>query len=292
MKDELLFNDRYDELGQLLKDPHKKSRHDIWLWLYLDNHNARFPPASCNGLTMRDEIAKFLKHKPAVLKKIASKKDEALVPDAHLEWIGEGARQYRWLLGKIEDITGASPSWGQPHSLVHLTGRNHLIAMLDLWSVDLENKADQIERLRNQWLRHKAKDSDFEWFKDKKEGLQRCRCAREWLEKNPINILKSQPPISNYEELLMYFDELGPGHNEKKAIIEKIKKRWHRKQFNVREADKKQVNVMLSKTVIILLDELAKKHNLKRGKVLEQLIEMESSQSRIVRAQASLTEAR
>jgi hypothetical protein len=43
------------------------------------------------------------------------------------------------------------------------------------------------------------------------------------------------------------------------AIIEKIRSRWHRKRFDVRTADKKQVNVLLLKTAITLLDKLTKK---------------------------------
>ncbi|MNI97220.1 hypothetical protein D3C73_1558260 [compost metagenome] len=74
----------------------------------------------------------------------------------------------------------------------------------------------------------------------------------------------------------MYFDEAELGRNELKAIIQTIKKRWNRKQFDERTADKKQVNVMLSKTAIELLDTLAKKHELKRAQILELLITTES----------------
>ena len=262
-----------DKLSQLLTGPRQTTRHDIWLWLHLDDYeNAGFDPAACNGITMRDTIAGFLKKNPDNLQTINLKKDQFLIPDIYLKWIEEDERQYQWLLGRIKKITESR----LPRGLVHLTGRNHLIAMLDLWNVEIGKKASEIQRLRDHWLSHKAKDWDFEWFEDKKDGNKRCKCAWEWLEKNPSSIFKRPPSISNYKELLMYFDEAEHGPHEQKAIIQGIKKRWSRKQFDERAADKKQVNVMLSKTAIELLDTLAKKHELKRAQVLEILITTES----------------
>ena len=266
-----------DELSQLLNEPRQNTRHDIWLWLYLNQHKrARFDASTCNGSTMRDEIARFLRRKTENLKDIASQKDRFLVPHDYLKWIEGDERQHRWLLRRIEELTELRPTQGLPSGLVRLNGRNHLIAILDLWDVDIAKKADEIERLHNRWLRHKAGDRAFEWFEDKKDGLKRCKCAWEWLEKHHVSIFKSQLPINNYKELLLYFDEAELGRNEMKAIIQTIKKRWNRKQFDERTADKKQVNVMLSKTAIEILDTLAKKHELKRAQVLELLITMES----------------
>ena len=266
-----------DELSQLLNEPRQNTRHDIWLWLYLNQHKrARFDASTCNGSTMRDEIARFLRRKTENLKDIASQKDRFLVPHDYLKWIEGDERQHRWLLRRIEELTELRPTQGLPSGLVRLNGRNHLIAILDLWDVDIAKKADEIERLHNRWLRHKAGDRAFEWFEDKKDGLKRCKCAWEWLEKHHVSIFKNQLPINNYKELLLYFDEAELGRNELKAIIQTIKKRWNRKQFDERTADKKQVNVMLSKTAIELLDTLAKKHELKRAQVLELLITMES----------------
>lgn len=266
-----------DELSQLLNEPRQNTRHDIWLWLYLNQHKrARFDASTCNGSTMRDEIARFLRRKTENLKDIASQKDRFLVPHDYLKWIEGDERQHRWLLRRIEELTELRPTQGLPSGLVRLNGRNHLIAILDLWDVDIAKKADEIERLHNRWLRHKAGDRAFEWFEDKKDGLKRCKCAWEWLEKHHVSIFKNQLPINNYKELLLYFDEAELGRNEMKAIIQTIKKRWNRKQFDERTADKKQINVMLSKTAIELLDTLAKKHELKRAQVLELLITMES----------------
>ncbi len=74
----------------------------------------------------------------------------------------------------------------------------------------------------------------------------------------------------------MFFDQEDIGRNERTAMIREIKRRWSRKQFDERAADKKQVNVMLSKTVIAQLDALAETHGMKRAQIIESLVRMEA----------------
>ena len=273
--DFVMKDDRRDEPARQTKAPRQSVRRDIWLWLCLYDYEAEdLDPTTCNGTTMGSAIARVLKRNPHLLEKANREKDQFMVRDDCLKWIDGGERQYRWLLSRIEDIT----AFGLPRGLVHLTGRNHLIAMLDHWNVDIVKKAEKIELLRRDWLRHKARDIDFKWFEEKKEGRQRCKCAWEWLQNNRLPRLSLHAPISNYQELLMFFDQADYGPNEQKAIIEKIRKRWSKKQYDERSvaAGKKQVNVELLSTTIDLLDGLAKKHDLTRPQVLERLITMES----------------
>ncbi|OPK10073.1 hypothetical protein [Pseudomonas sp. VI4.1] len=262
-----------DRLSELLQEPHRNHRHDIWLWLHLYHHKeARLDVRTCNGLTMRDEIARALRGRRFIQSLIPQGKDRLLLPDEKLEWIKEDERQHRWLIREIEKMTDLR----LPLSLVHLTGRNRLIGMIDLWDVDISEKASEVEHLHQDWLRHKAKDSEFEWFTDKKESEKRCVCAWEWLKKNHLSPRSRQTPISNYQELLMFFDQGDVGRHERTAILREIKRRWNRKQFDERAADKKQVNVILSKTVIAQLDALAKAHGLKRAQIIENLVRMET----------------
>ena len=77
-----------DKLSELLNDSAPDARHDIWLWLYLYMaQNASFDPATCGGLTMRDEIAFFLKSQKYSLHRIAREKDRSLIRDESLAWI-------------------------------------------------------------------------------------------------------------------------------------------------------------------------------------------------------------
>jgi len=269
--------DEVDELSRLLQDPCRNHRSDIWLWLWLYQYNeAEFDTATCNGSTMRETLARFLRRRTTLLQRINSEKDRFLVPNQYLQWIDGQERQFLWLLNRIEAITDLRPPHGLPRGLVHLTGKNLLTAMLDLWDIDIARKVDEIDHLRVDWLEHRAQDRDFEWFEDRKDGTKRCRCAWEWLEKNDKSIFRGRLAIGNYNELLIYFDKAAHGRNERKVIVQKIKNRWNRKQFDERAADKKQCNVMLSKKVILQLDQLTEKHGLKRAQILELLITAEA----------------
>ena len=252
-----------DRLSELLQEPHQNHRHDIWLWLFLYYYKeARLDLRTCNGLTMRDEIARALRSQRFFQSRIPRQKD----------WIEEDERQHRWLIREIEQMTNLRLH----RDLVHLTGRDRLIAMVDLWDVDIAEKASQIDDLHRDWRRHKSKDIEFEWFADKKESERRCVCAWEWLEKKHLSPLSRQAPISNHQELLMFFDQADVGRYERAAMIREIKKRWSRKQFDERAADKKQVNVMLSKAVIAQLDALAETRGVKRAQIIENLVRMEA----------------
>ncbi|KRW58564.1 hypothetical protein [Pseudomonas sp. TTU2014-080ASC] len=262
-----------DKLSELLNEPHQNNRHDIWLWLHLNyDHDAKLPYESCNSETMRSEIAWFLKPERSLIDSIPSERARLLLPEIYLHWIGYDARQHEWLRPKIRKMTGRHLS----RRLVHLTGRDRLIAMIDHWDKDVADKANEVEELRDDWLRHISKDSEFEWFADKKESTKRCVCAWEWLERNYLRPRSLQTPISNYQELLIFFDHEDISRSERAVMIREIKRRWNRKQFDERTADKKQVNVMLSKSVITQLDELAKKHGLKRAQIIERLVKMEA----------------
>lgn len=262
-----------DRLSQLLEEPLRNRRHDIWLWLYLYCYKrADLDLRSCNGLTMRDEIASALKQKRFLQNRIPQEKDRFLLPGEKLEWIEEDERQYQWLVRQIEQMTDMR----LPRGLVHLIGRDRLVAMIDLWEIDIADKEWEVERLYRDWRSHKEKDNELEWFADKKDGNKRCTCAWEWLKKNHLSPRSRQSPISNYQELLMFFDLEDMGRNERKAMIREIKRRWSRKQFDERAADKKQVNVMLSKAVIAQLDALTEQHGLKRAEIIETLVRMET----------------
>ncbi|WP_312125740.1 hypothetical protein [Pseudomonas sp.] len=265
--------DRPDNLSELLNHTGRNNRHDVWLWLCLYvREKLDLDLATCNGATMRDEIARALKIHPRFINRIPEYKDHDLVPNELLKWITKDERQYQWLYPKVDKLTGYS----FPLGLIHLTRREHLIAMLDIWQIDIAKKAREIEFLSDHWRRHTAADSQFDWFADKKEGTKRCVFAWNWIEKNLLGPVSRQLPIANYREMLMYFDQAELGPNELKAIIKDIKNRWNRQQFNDRNSHKRQLNVMLSISVIDQLDVLADRYNLKRPEVLETLIKLES----------------
>ncbi|KTT13381.1 hypothetical protein NS2R_04830 [Pseudomonas oryzihabitans] len=261
-----------DALSELLQEPHQNRRHDIWLWLYLYyQRRLNLDLRTCNGITMRDELAKNLEKRKYLLSRIPQEKDRYLLPNETLNWIENNERQLLWLTRQIQYISDMR----LPIGLIHLTGRDRLIGLIDIWDIEISEKERGIENLHWDWKRHTAKDIDFVWFADKKESEKRCLCAWEWLKKNHFSMQRFQVPISNYPELLIFFDGANLSPYEQTAMIRDIKKRWSRKQFDERAADKKQINFMLSKTVIAQLDALSQKHDLKRAQIVEMLVAME-----------------
>jgi len=275
----IVFEDDHEDIfHQWLNKKQTNTRQDIWLWLLLHTHYIRdgLPLNTCNGSSMKDVINQQLEYFPHIIKNIQSFVDQNLIPDESLNWIIDDERQYRWLLSKIEEFTERK----FPRGLVHLVGRPHIIAMLDIWNVRIEWKAQQVADLYISWRKHIAKDSQFSWFTDKKESAKRCMCAWDWIEKQYsgqyLTPFSRTIPISNYQDLLIFFDRANFRSHEQKVIIQGIKNLWSRRQFDERNSNKRQINVMISHVAINLLDELGEMHEMKRAQVIEKLIRMET----------------
>lgn len=262
-----------DELSRLLGETTWNNRYDIWLWLSLYIYEqADFDPDGCNGSSMRDRIARFLKNNPLSKERLALEKDRFLIPNAHLKWITGEERQHQWLVPRIEDITDER----RISRLPRLLGKELLVAMIDIWDTDISEKVKALESLRRSWQRHKEMDYVFEWFDDKKEGPERRKLAWEWLRKNERRLIRSTPSFDNHNELLMFFDRADLREAERTLIIQGIRRSWNRQQHRDRMEGKKQYNFILSEKTVGLLDELAEIHSLKRAQILELLVKMES----------------
>jgi len=265
----MAVNDSSDPLARLPNCSGLNNRHVIWLWLGLYVHRGfELDRDTCNGETMRDVVAQVLKVATDIAYELPTKKDQFLLPEEQLEWITTDPRQMQWLTTKIDNLTNRVLPVGFPH----LQGRERIVAALDIWLVDLEEKQRGVEQLHDQWRKHIAKDSQFDWFNDKKEGEKRCICAWEWIQKNPLDSVRQPSPIGSYSELLMLFDQAELNSFTQKAVIQEIKKRWNRQQFSERNADKRQVNVMLPNNLIAQIEELANQKGLKQREMIEDLL--------------------
>lgn len=265
-------NEPVDELASLLQDRHVDRRQDIWLWLHLYiRRNEKLDPETCNGQTMRNEIAKYLRWEPILQNFIPTMKDQLLLPKKTLEWIENDERQPRWLLPRIEEITYER----LPNDLIRLSGRDRVIAAIDIWEATLQRKALAVERLQEAWLNHKLKDRDFKWFTDQKDGTKRCIYAWEWIDEHYLRKLSLHSPFSNYQELLIFFDQERMDQYRQRAIVNKIRTKWNNAQHKKRTAHMKQINVKIPLEVVNQLKTLQEKHDLSSAKVVEKLIRME-----------------
>lgn len=160
-----------------------------------------------------------------------------------------------------------------------LYGRNLLIATIDIWKLDFVQKSKEVIDMRNAWDKHTERDHIFKWFWTD-ELTARCELALNWL-KDTKNISFLDLPSTNgsYQKLLMVFDRATTNYSEKELWIKAIKGRWAQNKYRKKEEGKKQVNLMLSSNAISKLDELAKKYDLSRAKVLEILIQFEEQRN-------------
>lgn len=263
---------RGDALAEALGNSLANRRFSIWLWFYLQDRNARFAQHEFGSAVMRDRMAEFINSSPRSRQEIVSDSAWLLLPDECLTWISNDDRQHQWLIRKIPNMTrkayGPAPT--------RLVGREHVVAMIDVWATDLSTKQDAVKALERDWNEHKKQDHIFRWFRDT-DSAQRCTLAWEWLCKNDPRLTAFSSVIGSYDELLKFFDSTSLSQDEKKLRVDAIKKRWSQQKHRENQKGKKQYNFILSDKTARLLDELAKAHDLKRPQILEILIQMEAA---------------
>jgi hypothetical protein len=259
-----------DSLAKILGNESPNHRHDIWLWLYLNEHGAGFGPNELNGAGMRDRMAALLSTNPEAKKLIDSEKNRLLLPDKYLQWITEDDRQLQWLNPRLQAAIG----WPAFEPSPRLLGRERLVAMIDARNIDISQKIAILNSVEFSWNLQKKSDHAFRWFKDK-NGPQRCAAAWEWLCKNKPFLTIGRAPIDSHKGLLAFFDQVQASEDEKASYISQIKKYGNQLQY--RENMKgRQCNFVLSEKAISRLEKLAETHDINRTQVLEILIQMEA----------------
>lgn len=255
------------------------NREDIWIWLYFQRtESPGFAPETCNGHTMKSVISAHLSDRyERAESTLKEAKDRLMLPDDHLSWISDDSRQLAYLLRLVKNETNDNLD-----AFVRLSGRELLIAYLDIWDTDLVNKARTVSRMEVKWKRQKDFDKYFEWFHDKKDGQARCVYAREWIQKNARDVAwQSLDGIQDLEGLLMFFDKSDLRDREIKDITQGIKRSWNGKKTASLRVDKKQFNFVLHLESVTNLEALAKANRMKRDEMLEALIKHEFTKGTI-----------
>ncbi|VVP01669.1 hypothetical protein PS838_02855 [Pseudomonas fluorescens] len=274
---------RNDMLARILDDTNQNRRHDIWLWFQL---KAQKTPLSgeINYPGMRYSMNEAISKNPVLSEIIKQREIELFLPEKHISWIKEENRQVEWLRSKIQnDIM-------QP-SEPGLTGKNLLIASIDLWNININEKGHFLGELERQWNEHSNGDKQYKWFSD---DAQKCIYAGNLIKKYfPMTdffttYFSDCLPIQCYEDLLIFFDNCKLHSDEKNAFIEKVKRNWPGKQYRNNMVGKKQYNFILSDQAIARLDKLSDTYELSRAKILDILLKMESEQNRYIPARIKL----
>jgi hypothetical protein len=255
-------------LSDFYGDSRQDARRDTWLWLHLTKStHSHFELNDFDAPNVRQRMEDFLSRAPGLIPDIQSKMSRLLLPEESFTWIGRDDRQISWLINHVNQrILNGTFEW--PNRLV---GRNLVIAMIDIWDVNLSVKEASVSLMQSYWNQHLQSDLIYRWFKEKDESA-RCSFIWEWIQKHHGLLAHGRPPITSYEDVLTFFDRTNLSYSDKILLIQSAKKRWSQNQYRENLKGKKQYNFILSDKAIRSLDQLSEKHGLTRAKILEILI--------------------
>ena len=149
------FNDR---LARILDDTSHNRRHDIWRWLQLTTNEVQLS-GDINQPGMRSTMTHVISSTPGLSEIIKNKETEQLLPEKCLEWINEGSRQVEWLSSKLRERMTLSDSIAPLTS--GLTGKDLLIASIDLWTINIKQKGSILNELENSWNEQKKETNSL-----------------------------------------------------------------------------------------------------------------------------------
>lgn len=264
-----------DLLARILEDNTISHRRDLWLWFWLLGHGAHLGTYAESRIGMRDKMGNFLNQNARLVQQIRDAKRHLLLSEQQLDWLNGGNRQTEWIFPKFMQLAGFT--WNNIPQ--HVSGKDRLILLIDLWQVDTTHKKLVLDGLKTQWNYHKSGDKAYKWFRDNDE---KSALAWDWLNKNTSFTLLHSKPFETYEELLIFFDSENLTIEQKTLYIDKIKKRWSQQKYRESLTGKAQYNFILSDKAVANLDKLASHYEISRAKTLEILLEMETEKNNYI----------
>lgn len=259
---------RDDALSETLGVHEYSRRHDIWLWHKLYFYYPGFSELNIPNVGMRDKIAHYLQQNSWLIRPLMQEKSSQLVSEKELSWIRDDRRQVEWITRELQRILNHNPFVLR----FELTGRDLLVAILDISPKDTTEKTIILKNLEQDWLRHKANDRRYAWFEN---DDQKCQLAYDWLAKN-ASFFMHRTPFEKYEDILIFFDQANYPMEKEELYITKIKKVWNQRKYRTSLKGKAQYNFILSNKTANLLDEISTQYEISRARVLEILVEMEA----------------
>lgn len=257
-----------DMLARILSDTRYSARRDNWLWCFLVSIKVAKYDRHRMGGDMRECMAFSIKDSNINVAKIKKAERDFLIPDNQLSWITESRRQHEWIERKILNSIG--DGFDAPPTL---RGRDLLIATIDCWDVDKEEKLKYCAELERQWDEQKDIDKKLEWIKESEDRT--CRLLSDWLRKHHKERLPFQRFPSCHEDLLLYFDKLEMTNMEKAFCIATVRKLWRQELRREKNGNKKQCNLTLTNKATKRLEKFCKKYELPRNRIIEILLQME-----------------
>ena len=271
-------NQQY-QLSNILSGTLIDKRFVNWLWLYFKNRHPQLDPGEFQSHGMNSRMADFISNNLQIKREIEQWKNSLFLPDGNLQWITNDKRQQQWIAQRIVEKIGFNHII-PPHNL---TDRDLVIAMIDTWSIDPNQKSNEVRSIEMLWNQYKQDDHIFQWFNGPDES-QKITLALELIGKKYPLATVYKELFKTHQELLIFFDQTNWHVAEKTLLIDAIKKRWSQNKYREKMIEKKQYNFILSNKSIARLDNLADKYDLKRVEILEILLEMEDKKGVYIQA--------
>jgi len=246
-------------------------RIDNWLWLIMRFEGASLPLESFGKEDTRSYLinSAYGRRVQELLRDFAGRR---ILPVNELEWIANDERQINWLRSYFKNIFKLEIN--PPPGLV---GRELIVTCVDLLEVDLGDKLRAVAQMNRDWHDYLKTDVIFKWFKGQEEPA-RCEFAWNWIIKHRQTEAQGKAPISDFRELLMFFDSVVANEAQKKLDVAAIKRNWSQQKYRESMKGKSQYNFVLTDRVIAELDKLASRYEATRPQIIEALIDMEAIQ--------------
>lgn len=274
---------RQDQLHKVLGGTAIDDRFITWLWFFLRSCYPLSNLGEYKSFDMNNKMSDFISKHPDLVQTIEQQKKLYLLPSIALRWITDDKLQHDWITNQVrnrdwrnnrlipqtENKSVAAPE--------NLNDRDRVVAMIDIWSLNLVEKNNEINKIKNIWIQHKQKHHIHDWFAGIDE-TQKLILAWNLTSKKYPSLTDTSLPFKSHQELLVFFDNSGLHEAEKILLIDSIKKRWSQNQYRENMKGKKQYNFILSEKTITRLDKLADKFDLRRVEVIDILLRMEENE--------------
>lgn len=257
---------RNDALEKALSGINLNDRKKIWLWFFLRKTIKNCKLGDIQSIGMRERMTEAINNNEGLAEEINEKISHFLIPEKDLYWITDNKRQHQFVMNEIAQKYG-----NITFAIEGLNFKEMTIARIDTLNIDQRVKLSMVNNLRIEWEKKSQSDPLFEWFKSANE-TSKLNAGWEIAKKRHPTYCFSVDPFKDIDEMLSFFDATWFSYPDKELFVLSVKKRWNQQEYRKKTKDKKQCNFILTKDTINKLEQLAKRHHLRKAEVIEHLV--------------------
>lgn len=279
-----------NNLKEILGATHIDARFKRFLWVFLATKSIVFE-ADQHGPHDTNYIINFLHQNKNLIYEFKKLSTITPIPAEHMDWIDNSPEQKKYILERLpvaaQNATAPEPIYSQtpglinkiidisskiPYLEIHLKPRDLAIAIIDNYTIKNTEKIAAINKIKAGWIDLSRKDSIYKWFGNDPKKIQH---AWQWLIKLEPLLTADSIPFTKSSDLKTFFKTKMINHSDREIAIRKIRDSWGQAQYRQKNTEKSQANFMISIEAIRSLEQLAKKNDISKAKMIERLINNE-----------------